>query len=80
MPATPPPPATHADQQDLVNQLLAAAVHAAAILAQTRQAAGLLATREPEAAAHLADAAVAWARIRDAMVQAADDLTAYEPR
>ena len=78
MPATPPPPDTRADHQDLVNQLLAGALQAAAVLGKTRQAVALLATREPQAAAHLADAATAWARTRDAMVRAADDLAARD--
>ena len=82
MPTTPPPPppsAVQADPQDLANQLLAGALQAAAALHQTRHAAALLATREPQAAAHLAAAATAWAQTRDAMMQAADHLTARRP-
>ena len=78
MPATPPPPDTHTDHQDLVNQLLAGAMDAAAVLRKTHQAVALLVTRAPQAAAHLADAAVAWARTRDAMVRAADELVTRE--
>ena len=70
-----PPTAPPTDQQDLVNMLLASAVEAAAALSKAHRAVELTAD-EPQTAADLADTASALTRIRDAMLRAADEITA----
>ena len=71
-----PTPATtiHHDRQDLVNHMLAAALHARATMEQTRRTAALTAPDYPRAAADLCDATTALARIRDALMHAVDAL------
>ena len=68
----PRPAATvHDDRQDVVNQLLAAALHARATRASVLRAAALSPADQPQAAADLTDAATALTRIHDALLRAA---------
>ena len=75
MHTTPPATTAHDDRQDLVNHLLAAALHARATLEQTRRAAELTAPGHPHASADLADTATALGRIRHTLLHAADTRT-----
>ncbi|GAA4964630.1 hypothetical protein [Actinoplanes utahensis] len=69
----PPPTATaHHNRQDVVNQLLAAALHARATRQKVLRAAARSPAGQPQAAADLADAATALTRIHDALLRAAD--------
>ena len=68
-----PIPATTA-QQDLVNQLLAAALHTRATLEQTRRTIASTPPSQPQAAADLTDAAIALTHTLDALLDAADVL------
>lgn len=66
-----------ADQQDLVNALLAAALQAVVALSNTSHAAAVLnAAAQPQPAADLTTAAHALTQIRDMLLSTADDLAA----
>ena len=68
-----PTPVTtaHHDPQDVVNHLLAAALHARATLEQTRRTIALTPPGLPQAAADLTDAATSLAHIEDLLLDAA---------
>jgi hypothetical protein len=62
------------DSQDVVNQLLAAALHADAAVEQIIHAVTVAPAHQARAVADLVTAAAALSRIRDRMLQAADEL------
>ncbi|GAA2914602.1 hypothetical protein Acy02nite_17320 [Actinoplanes cyaneus] len=67
----PPPAATTGDGQDVVNQLLAAALHARATRESVLRAAALSPADQPQAVADLTDAATVLTRVHDALLHAA---------
>ncbi|WP_433794812.1 hypothetical protein [Actinoplanes sp. CA-252034] len=63
---------THHDKQDIVNQLLAAALQTRATLDKVRRAAALNPAIQPQAATDLTDAADTLTRVHDMLLRAAD--------
>ena len=75
-----PGAAEPADEQDLINALLAAALEAAAALNGTHHVAMLSACVQPQAASDLTAAAAALTQIRDTMLRTADVIASRESR
>ncbi|MFI1995652.1 hypothetical protein [Actinoplanes sp. NPDC020271] len=70
MPST-PAPTGHYDGQDLINELLAAALHTRATIAGVLHATAVSRAVQPQAAAALTDAAAALTHIHDNLIRAA---------
>ncbi|MEV4281526.1 hypothetical protein [Actinoplanes xinjiangensis] len=72
----PYPTSTGTDKQDVINELLAAALQSVAAMHLARHAIDAAIGTHPDAAAALADTAVALISIRDALLHAADSVAA----
>ena len=71
----PPPTTIDTGTQDLINSLLAAALHAKAVHQQLQRTATAVPADQPQPAADLCAAAAALHRIQTALITAADTLT-----